>query len=131
MHDCPCRTVECPGRPYIVEEYVQPEDLWLRTVKCMSLNWKTVRAEHVSKACGLLVAKGSTATKGIVVWHNQQTLPAKQVLRIAYRLANDLPDNREVKFSSGEPTLRLLVALGFHAERIVPQRAKSDEGEPG
>jgi hypothetical protein len=93
----------------------------------MSLNWKTVRPEHVTRACDMVAAERSRATSGIVVWHNHQSLPAKQVLRIAYRLANDLPEKQEVRFSSGEPTLRLLVALGFRAERIDPRRARSND----
>jgi hypothetical protein len=88
----------------------------------MGLNWKTVRAEHVDKACQIVAAKKSSAASGIVVWYEQQALPAKQVLRIAYRLANELSENYEVRFSSGDPTLRLLEALGFRAERIGLRR---------
>jgi hypothetical protein len=96
----------------------------------MILNWKTVRAEHVSRACDMVAAQRSSPASGIVVWHNEQQLPAKEVLRIAYRLANGLRENDEVKFSSGEPTLRLLAALGFRVERTDSRRAKSDEGKP-
>jgi hypothetical protein len=95
--------------------------------KRMNLNWKAVRAEHVSKACDIVAAERSIAASGIVIWYHQQSLPAKQVLRVAYRLANDLPDDHEVRFSSGEPTIRMLTALGFRVERIV-SLSKSDHG---
>ena len=55
---------------------------------------------------------------GIVVWHKEQPLPAKEALKIAYRIANGLPENAALRFSSGEATLRLLSHLGFKVERL-------------
>src|SRR5687768_4849779 len=90
----------------------------------MALKWNTVRPEHVRSACERVAAgKPRKNISGLVVWHNEQALPAKEVLRIAYRLANDLADDEEIKFSSGDATLRLLVTLGFSAERIGSRRA--------
>lgn len=97
----------------------------------MALKWNTVRAEHVRSACERVAAgKARENISGIVVWHNERALPAKEVLRIAYRLANGLADDQEVKFSSGDATLRLLVTLGFHAERIGSKRAPTQADNP-
>ena len=85
----------------------------------MPLNWKSVTTEHVRQACDKVAAlrAGRRAT-GIVIWRNDHPLPAKDVLRIAYRLANHLPEGTEVRFSSGDATLRLLSQLGFEVERL-------------
>jgi hypothetical protein len=94
----------------------------------MALKWNTVRAEHVRAACDM-VAAGKTRKNisGLVVWHNEQALPAKEVLRSAYRLANNLAADEEVNFSSGDATLRLLTTLGFSAERIGSKRTRAAE----
>jgi len=85
----------------------------------MALNWKSVAPEHVRKACETVAASRSgSRTSGIVIWHDDRALPAKDVLRIAYRIANDLPTDAEIRFSSGDGTLRLLSALGFKVERL-------------
>jgi hypothetical protein len=90
----------------------------------MALKWNTVRPEHVRSACEQVSAgKPRTTTSGLIVWHGEQALPAKEVLRIAYRLANNLGSDEDVNFSSGDATLRLLVTLGFSAERIGSKRA--------
>jgi hypothetical protein len=128
---CPDARAESYFLTAIVKEWASPPVIRLGRGNCMTLNWKSVRSEHISRACDLVAAERLSAISGIVVWHNQQPLPAKQVLRIAYRLANDLPENREVRFSSGDPTLRLLDALGFRAERINAKRAKDDAGTNG
>jgi hypothetical protein len=100
----------------------------------MALKWNTVRPEHVRTACDRIAAgKARTSVSGLVVWHHEQALPAKEVLRTAYRLANNLGADEDVKFSSGDATLRLLVALGFSAERIGSKRAPTsgDSSEAG
>jgi hypothetical protein len=94
----------------------------------MALKWNTVRPEHVRAACErVAAARTRPSTSGIVVWHNEQPLPAKDVLRYAYRIANNLPADEEVKFSSGDATLRLLETLGFSAGRIGAQRTRKQD----
>jgi hypothetical protein len=85
----------------------------------MALNWKTVTAEHIREACKKVAASrtGKRASR-IVVQYEGQTLPAKEVQRTAYLIANHLPENTELKFSSGDSTLNLLSGLGFKVERL-------------
>jgi hypothetical protein len=84
----------------------------------MALDWGTVKAEHVQAACARLAPKWSRPEMaGLVVWFNDQVLPAKQVLKAAYRIANGLSEDAEVKFSSGDTMLGRLNRLGFRAER--------------
>lgn len=87
----------------------------------MALNWKTVTAEHIRQACRKVAASkaGKRASK-IVIRYEGQTLPAKEVQRTAYLIANHLPEDTELKFSSGDSTVNLLSALGFEVERIAP-----------
>lgn len=87
----------------------------------MPLNWKTVTADHIRQACERVAASraGKRASK-IVIEYQGQTLPAKEVQRTAYLIANNLPDNAELKFSSGDSTVNLLNALGFKVERLQP-----------
>jgi hypothetical protein len=88
----------------------------------MALNWSSVKPEHVSAAFELLADKATLITKrhGLVVRQRGAVLPAKEVLRVAHRLANALPRDAEVNFSSGNGTLSVLRRLGFEAERIDP-----------
>lgn len=87
----------------------------------MGLDWSTVRAEHVKKACELIVARDHTrrmhSKGGLFVLFQQESLPAKQVIRIAYCLANNMSLESKVKFASGEGTLNRLRALGFVVKR--------------
>lgn len=86
----------------------------------MALNWNSVRAEHVARACDLLLTgqhRPKAQAKGLLVTYKGQSLPAKHVLRLAYCLANGLPLESKLKFSSGEGTLARLKTLGFPAER--------------
>ena len=84
----------------------------------MALNWKTVTADHVRKACVIVASTGpKTKLSGIIVWNNDLALPAKEVLRVAYRIAHGLDDSQPVKFSSGDGTINLLQQLGYVAER--------------
>ena len=85
----------------------------------MALNWKTVTGDHVRAACAQLRASGKkTKQSGIVVWDGDTRLPAKEVLKIAYRHANGLNDSVALKFSSGDASIALLNRLGFRAERV-------------
>jgi hypothetical protein len=55
--------------------------------------------------------------KGLFVAFGDKRLPAKHAVRLAYCLANDLPLDTELRFSSGEGTVKLLQRLGFTVER--------------
>ncbi|WP_437277888.1 MULTISPECIES: hypothetical protein [unclassified Sorangium] len=72
-----------------------------------------VRREHVEKACRELTASGaSTGGGSYFVRFDGRDLPAKRVLRDAYRHANE----REIEakaFSGGQFTARILQKLGF------------------
>jgi hypothetical protein len=86
----------------------------------VALNWRSVRAEHVARACDLLLTgqhRPKAQAKGLLVTYQGQQLPAKHVLRLAYCLANGLPLESKLKFSSREGTLARLKALGFPEER--------------
>ena len=88
----------------------------------MALNWNTVRAEHVAEACEHLVGAGEgrrAKTKGLIVTYKETSLPAKEVLRVAYLLANRLPSENKLKFTSGQGTIDRLKALGFAADRLA------------
>ena len=88
----------------------------------MALNWKSVSAEHVQQACTLVAKSHHRAPKqGLVVWNEGQCLPAKDVLREAYRLANRLSTATMIRFSSGDATLNTLRNAGFRAERLTPK----------
>ena len=90
----------------------------------MALNWKSVTAEHVRTALKQVGASRiGNRTSRLVIVDADRSLPAKEVLRVAYLLANKLPADAKIKFSSGDGTLRVLRDLGFHAERI--EAAKS------
>jgi hypothetical protein len=85
----------------------------------MALKWQTVTAEHVNAAIREVAGMNSAnRTAGLVVHDNGRTLAAKEVLRVAYRLANRLPSDAPLKFSSGDGTLNILLSLGFKAERL-------------
>ena len=87
----------------------------------MALDWSTIKSEHVTKACELIV-KGSqvprVGAKGLCLAYQDQRLPAKHVVRLAYCLANGLSFESKLKFASGEGTIRLLHGLGFEVVRL-------------
>src|SRR5436190_13483571 len=91
----------------------------------MSLNWRSLRATDVEQACRVIESgqhPAPTPPKGIFLVQHGQRLPAKHVLRLAYCIANSLPLNSKLKFSSGDGTVRLLRSLGFEVERVVSAR---------
>ena len=93
----------------------------------MALNWKSVTAEHVQEAIKQVGASKSTnRSSGLVLVDGSRTYSAKDVLRVAYRLANRLPSGSVVKFSSGDGTLNVLTKLGFDAKRL--SQGGSSEG---
>ena len=86
----------------------------------MAINWNTVRTEHVEKACELLLDDKKTRrlkTKGIFIRSHGHVLPAKQAMRVAYLLANGLPVDAKLRFSSGESMVQRLQAMGFQVGR--------------
>lgn len=86
----------------------------------MSLNWHSVRAVHVVKACELALNTPKIPPireNGLFITYRNQFLPAKYILRLAYCIANDLPTSSSPKFTSGEDKIRLLQKLGFQAGR--------------
>jgi len=85
----------------------------------MALNWSTVRAKDVERACEELAKEPRDTKTGLIVAYHGRALRAKEVLRLAYRYANDLPDTVTLEFSSGDTTLVILKRLGFRAERRV------------
>ena len=86
----------------------------------MALDWRVITATHVQQACEAVAREAGHGgrTRGLVVFAGDRTLPAKEILREAYRLAKGLPTGAEIKFSSGEATLNVLRRLGFRAERL-------------
>jgi hypothetical protein len=85
----------------------------------VTLNWKSISADHVRAALKQVgTSRTGNRTSGLVIVDGDRSLPAKEVLRVAYLLANKLPPDAKVKFSSGDGTLKVLRDLGFHAERI-------------
>ena len=56
--------------------------------------------------------------RGLIVTYKNKQLPAKIILRRAYCLANNIPSETKLKFSSGEASLQILRSLGFRAERL-------------
>jgi hypothetical protein len=92
----------------------------------VSLNWSSVRAEHVIKACELALStpkKPDVKENGLYIVHLNQILPAKYILRLAYCIANNLPMSSKLKFASGESNIRLLKRLGFSAGRRMTRSA--------
>jgi hypothetical protein len=96
----------------------------------MALNWKSLKAEHVKQACSILRSGQrvpSVKKAGLYVRFETVDLPAKEVLGVAYRIANGLQQDTKLRFSSGEGTIALLRALGFEAGRKLSE----DESERG
>jgi hypothetical protein len=76
-------------------------------------NFGKIRREHVEQACRSLVAVGPSPGGGsYFVQFEGHDLPAKRVLRDAYRYANDCEIDAK-KFSGGQYTAGILRQLGF------------------
>ena len=86
----------------------------------MKLDWRAVRPEHAARACELVSLSASDArkTKGLFVLFKGGRLPAKDVARVAYRLAHELPEGVSIAFASGEGTLKRLQELGLEVQRL-------------
>jgi hypothetical protein len=94
------------------------------------LDWSTVRPEHVTAACKLLLSgenRPRSKAKGIFLLLEGQSLPAKHVLRVAYCLANKIPADSAPKFSSGEGTVKVLRDLGFSVQRAADGKPTKNE----
>jgi hypothetical protein len=91
----------------------------------MELNWSSVTAAHVERACAMIRARPLFREKnaGLILYHGAHKFAAKEVLSEAYRIANRLPPEAVIRFSSGEPTLRVLRKLGFCADRLAAIKA--------
>ena len=95
----------------------------------MGLNWKSVKAVHVTQACEALLNSAGQGLKprGLIVTYKDKKLPAKAILRMAYCLANNIPSETKLKFSSGEGSLQLFRSLGFRAERLQTNYPVAEE----
>jgi hypothetical protein len=95
----------------------------------MGLNWKSVKAAHVTQACEAFLKSAGPEPKprGLVVTYKDKQLPAKAILRMAYCLANSIPSETKLKFSSGEGSLQLFQSLGFRAERLQTNHPVAEE----
>jgi hypothetical protein len=85
------------------------------------MDWTSVTAHHVAEACEELleIADQKLSKQGsLVVIYKERQLPVKAVLRRAYALANNIPREKYIDFTSGEANLKLLRSLGFRAERL-------------
>jgi hypothetical protein len=92
----------------------------------MALNWKSVSADHVKAALKQVgAAKSGNRTSGLIIFEGERALPAKEVLRVSYQLANRLPADAKLKFSSGDGTLKILQDLGFRTERVEKPKTTS------
>jgi hypothetical protein len=88
----------------------------------VALNWKSVTADHVREALQrVLAARSINRASGLIVMEGDRAVSAKEVLRLAYRIANRLPADAEIKFASGDGTLNILRNLGFSATRVDPK----------
>ena len=86
----------------------------------MAIKWSSIGTEHVTRALELLAKDPANRNRGgrsLFVVHQSLSLPAKDVMRMAYLLANKLPTDTKVKFSSGEGIMARLKSLGFAVER--------------
>jgi hypothetical protein len=95
----------------------------------VALKWSSVSAQDVERACAQVAGRAKDKASGIVVWSGGRALPAKEVLRVAYRLANHLPDTAELRFSSGDASIGALRRLGFRAERLGASKAASSRNQ--
>jgi hypothetical protein len=81
--------------------------------------WSSVRAISVAQAREEIASRHtSDKTTGIAVFYRGRSLAAKEVLKIAYRLANGLDDASVLNFSSGNVSIAMLRRLAFKAKRL-------------
>jgi hypothetical protein len=87
-----------------------------------------IEREHIERACRELIQSGEHAAGGsYFVRFEGRDLPAKRVVRDAYRYANE----REIgthKFSGGQFVARILQRLGFD---IIVRQGEKDIRTPG
>jgi hypothetical protein len=93
----------------------------------VTLNWKSVTADNIREAMKQVGAsKFANRKLGLVLIDKSNVYLAKEILRVAYRLANKLPRDSVVKFSSGDGTLNVLTKLGFDAKRLPNEGRNAD-----
>ena len=94
------------------------------------MNWDSVKREHLVKACQIAAAENrAPKRRGLFVVLDQTELPAKEVVRIAYCLANGMSTESELKFASGEGTLNLLRSHGFAVKRTPRPLEEPSNGQ--
>lgn len=86
----------------------------------MKLNWNSVRAEHIVAACEWVATQKRKDPRGLCIDHQGAALSAKDVQRAAYLLANGLDQSTQLKFTSGDSTIKFFHKLGFTAYRKAP-----------
>jgi hypothetical protein len=87
----------------------------------MKLNWKSVKAAHVTRACEAVLNSAAARPKpgGLIVIYKDKNLPAKTILPIAYCLANNIPSETKLKFASSEGSLQLFAVAGISSRTIA------------
>jgi len=102
--------------------------------EAMALNWNSVSAKDVERACNMVLSgelSPRSQAKGIFLIKGNDKLPAKHVLRLAYCIANGLPLDSKIKFTSGESLVKRLRSLGFDVEHTQPDKDEVIENESG
>ena len=88
----------------------------------MAINWNSVKPEHVRQACESMLSSGGhskISPTGLAVQYKDQQLPVKQVLKLAYQIANGPGSGIGLDFASGEGAIRMLKTMGFVAGRAA------------
>ncbi len=94
----------------------------------MKLNWKSVNAAHVTRACEAFLNSAGAEPKlgGLIVIYNEKNC-LRRLFCVAYCLANNIPSETKLKFASSEGSLQLLRSLGFRAERLQSNHPVADK----
>ncbi len=88
------------------------------------MDWKSVKAVHVTKAYEPLLSSADPRAKarGLVVIYKDKQLPAKTILRTACCIANNIPSETKLKFASGEGSIQIMTRYDFYPSPQVFQR---------
>jgi len=90
----------------------------------VALNWKSVTAEHVRAALKQMAASKSTdRASGLIIVDGDRKLSAKEVLRVAYRLANKLPNDATVGRRQLLLPLTTIILAGLRPSSLVHHHA--------
>jgi hypothetical protein len=94
------------------------------------MKWDSVKQEHIVKACQIAATENRVPRRrGLFIVFGEIELPAKEVMRIAYCLANGMSTQSPLKFASGEGTLNLLRSRGFAVKRRHVAREEGTHGQ--